>query len=47
MSGTSSWLQKQRKSELVELADGVGLKMYDKAHSKGILRVACTFLARQ
>jgi hypothetical protein len=29
MSGTSSWLQKQRKSELVELADSVGLKMYD------------------
>jgi hypothetical protein len=27
MSGTSSWLQKQRKSELVELADSVGLKM--------------------
>lgn len=29
MSGTSSWLQKQRKSELVELADSVGFKDYD------------------
>jgi hypothetical protein len=42
MSGTSSWLQKQRKSELMELADGVGLKMYDKSHSKGTFRVAHT-----
>jgi hypothetical protein len=29
MSGVSSWLQKQRKSELVELADNVGFKDYD------------------
>lgn len=25
---TSSWLAKQRKQDLVELAEGVGLKMY-------------------
>jgi hypothetical protein len=47
MSGTSSWLQKQRKSELVELAENIGLKMYDMSHSKGIIRVAHAFLARQ
>ncbi|KAH8820905.1 hypothetical protein F5884DRAFT_65916 [Xylogone sp. PMI_703] len=29
MSGVSTWLQKQRKSDLVELADSVGFKDYD------------------
>ncbi|RFU25289.1 hypothetical protein B7463_g11045, partial [Scytalidium lignicola] len=29
MSGVSTWLQKQRKSDLVELADSVGLTDYD------------------
>lgn len=29
MSGASSWLQKMRKGELVELADSVGYKEYE------------------
>jgi hypothetical protein len=29
MSGASSWLQKMRKGELVELCDSVGYKEYE------------------
>lgn len=35
MSGANSWLQRQRKSELVEIAQSIGLKEY--VHSRTFL----------
>lgn len=32
MSGTNSWLQRQRKSDLVDIAENVGLKKYVTLH---------------